>query len=111
MNKKERRLALRTALMSRIDDLIIVKDFGATLKVPKTKEIQSFLSRVQISHNAKVLIILSDPSEVVSKSIKNLSKVKLISSQHLNVFDLLNANHLIIGENALSKIQEVYGND
>ena len=111
MNKKERRLALRTALMCRFDDLTVVKDFGSTLKAPKTKEIQDFLSRLEISKNAKVLIILSNPSEVISKSIKNLEKVKLISSDHLNVFDLLNANSLVIGEDALGKIQEVYGDD
>ncbi len=111
MNKKERRLALRTALMSRLDDLIVVKDFGAELKVPQTKEIKDFLSRLKISINTKVLIILSEPSEVVSKSIRNLERVKLISSNQLNVFDLLNANSIIIGEDALGKIKEVYGDD
>ncbi len=111
MNKKERRLALRTALMSRFEDLIVVKDFGANLEVPKTKEIQDFLLRLSISNNSKVLIILSQPSDIISKSIRNLEKVKLISSNNLNVFDLLNADSLIIGEDALGMIQEVYGND
>ncbi len=111
MNRKERRLALRTALMARIHDVIAVKDFGANLKVPKTKEITDFLSRLKISENSKVLIILSDPSEIVRRSVRNLERVKLIRAEHLNVFDLLNANSLIIGEDALNKIQEVYGDD
>ena len=111
MNRKERRLALRTALMARINDVIAVKDFGSNLKVPKTKEIQDFLVRLDISVNSKVLIILSEPSDVVIKSVRNLEKVKLITAEHLNVFDLLNANSLIVSENALNKIKEVYGDD
>ena len=111
MNRKERRLALRTALMARFNDVIAVKDFGSNLKVPKTKEILDFLVRLGIPANSKVLIILSEPSEVVLKSVRNLEKVKLIGADHLNVFDLLNANSLIISEKALSKIKEVYGDD
>ena len=111
MNRKERRLAMRTALMSRFNDVIAVKDFGDSLKKPKTKEIVEFLSRLGIASGSKVLIILSEPSEVIRRSIRNLDKVKLIGAQHLNVFDLLNANSLVISELALSKIKEVYGDD
>ena len=111
MNRKERRLALRTALMSRISDAKIIKDFGSKLEVPKTSEIVALLKRVGIDSDVKILIILNKPSEIIKRSIKNLEKVKLISADQLNVFDLLNANSLVIGEDALSTIQEVYGND
>ncbi len=111
MNRKERRLALRTALMGRISDSKIIKDFGSKLEVPKTSEIVALLKRVGIDSNGKILIILNKPSEIIKRSIKNLEKVKLISADQLNVFDLLNANSLVIGEDALSTIKEVYGND
>ncbi len=111
MNRKERRLALRTALMRRIEDVVVVKDFGVSLKTPKTSEIADALGRLGISSGTKVLIILSNPSEVVSKSVRNLDRVKLIAADQLNVFDLLHAHSLVIGEEALTKIQEVYGND
>jgi large subunit ribosomal protein L4 len=111
MNRKERRLALRTALMSRISDAKIIKDFGSKLEVPKTSEIVALLKRVGIDSDVKTLIILNKPSEIIKRSIKNLEKVKLISADQLNVFDLLNANSLVIGEDALSTIKEVYGND
>ena len=111
MNRKERRLALRTALMSRISDAKIIKDFGSKLEIPKTSEIVSLLKRVGIDSDGKILIILNKPSEIIKRSIKNLEKVKLISADQLNVFDLLNANSLVIGEDALSTIKEVYGND
>ena len=111
MNRKERRLALRTALMSRISDAKIIKDFGSKLEVPKTSEIVSVLKRVGIDSDGKILIILNHPSEIIKRSIRNLEKIKLISADQLNVFDLLNANSLVIGEDALSTIKEVYGND
>ena len=108
MNRKERRLALRTALMSRLADIKAVEDFGSTLQQPKTKEIITGLSRLGIEKTEKVLIILDKPSEIIKKSINNIEKVKLIAADQLNVFDILNANKLIIGQSAINKIQEVY---
>ncbi|OUW66965.1 MAG: 50S ribosomal protein L4 [Synechococcus sp. TMED205] len=111
MNRKERRLALRTALMSRIEDMTVVKDFGASLEAPKTREIIDVLSRLGIAADAKVLIVLTTPADVVRRSVRNLEKVKLIAADQLNVFDLLHANALVLGEDALATIQEVYGDD
>ena len=111
MNRKERRLALRTALMSRIEDLMVVKDFGAAIEVPKTREVTDALGRLGIAADSKVLIVLKAPSEVVRRSVRNLDKVKLIAADQLNVFDLLHANTLVLGEDALATIQEVYGDD
>ena len=111
MNRKERRLALRTALMSRIEDVKVIKDFGVDLETPKTKEITDLFSRIGISSKIKVLIILKNPTETIRRSIRNLEKVKLIAANHLNVFDLLNANSLVIGEDALETIKEVYSDD
>ena len=111
MNRKERRLALRTALMARIDDVIVVKDFGASLEAPKTREVVDALGRLGVAADAKVLIVLTAPSEVVRRSVRNLEKVKLITADQLNVFDLLHANSLVVGEEALATIKEVYGDD
>ena len=108
MNRKERRLALRTALMSRIADFKTVEDFGSTLHQPKTSEIINGLSRLGIEKTEKVLVILDNPSDVIRKSINNIEKVKLIAADQLNVFDILNANKLVIGQSAINKIQEVY---
>ena len=111
MNRKERRLALRTALMSRLDDVTVVKGFATSLEVPKTREITEALGRLGIAADAKVLIVLTSPSDVVRRSVRNLEKVKLIAADQLNVFDLLHANSLVLGEEALATIQEVYGDD
>ena len=108
MNRKERRLALRTALMSRVSDIKAVEDFGSTLDKPKTSEIVNGLLRLGIEKTEKVLVILDSPSDVIKKSINNIEKVKLIAADQLNVFDILNANKLVIGQSAINKIQEVY---
>jgi len=95
----------------RIEDMTVVKDFGASLEAPKTKEIIDALSRLGIAADAKVLIVLTTPADVVRRSVRNLEKVKLIAADQLNVFDLLHANALVLGEDALATIQEVYGDD
>ena len=56
-----------------------------------------------------MLVILEEPSIYVKKSINNIQNVKLIKADQLNVFDILNANKLVIGNSAIQKIQEVYG--
>jgi large subunit ribosomal protein L4 len=111
MNRKERRLALRTALMSRNGDITVVRDFGQGLDTPKTKDIIAALARFDIAANAKVLLVIDGASDAVKLSVRNLERVKLIAADQLNVFDLLNANKLVLNEEALAKIQEVYGDD
>ena len=75
MNRKERRLALRTALMSRITDITVVKGFAVGLETPKTKEITAALQRFGIDAGAKVLLVLDGASEAVRRSVRNLEKV------------------------------------
>ena len=108
MNRKERRLALRTALMSRTSDIKTVEDFGSSLTTPKTREIVNGLDRLGIDKTKKILIILDNPSTNIRKSIQNIPNVKLVLADQLNVFDILNANQLVIGNSAIEKIQEVY---
>jgi len=108
MNRKERRLALRTALMSRTSDIKTVEDFGSSLTTPKTKDIVNGLDRLEIDKTKKILIILDNPSINIRKSIQNIPNIKLVLADQLNVFDILNANQLVIGNSAIEKIQEVY---
>ena len=108
MNRKERRLALRTALISRASNIKTVEDFGSSIDSPKTKEIIEGLSRLGIDETKKVLIILDNPSLNIKKSIQNIANVRLMLADQLNVFDILNANQIVIGTSAIAKIQEVY---
>jgi large subunit ribosomal protein L4 len=109
MNRKERRLALTTALLSRAEDLVVVADFNAQLTQPKTKEMIAALSRWGIDPKAKVLLIVAEKHESVYLSARNIATVKLILANNLNIFDLLAADRVVVTESAIAKIQEVFG--
>lgn len=109
MNRKERRLALRTAFQSRTEDMVVVQDFAAELAQPKTKEMLAAIDRWGIEKAAKVLIIVADKTDTLHRSVRNVPTIKLISAVNLNIFDVLHADSLVVTASALEKIQEVYG--
>lgn len=109
MNRKERRLALRTAFGSRAEDMIVVEEFSEQLQRPKTKELVEAISRWGSEPEQKTLLILSERSENVYLSARNIENVKLMVANQLNVFDLLHADKIVVTSSALDKIQEVYG--
>lgn len=111
MNRKERRLALRTAFQSRADALIVVTDFSEHLPRPKTKEMVQALSRWGVEAEDKVLLILGQRDENIYLSARNVRNLRLISANNLNVFDILAADQLVVTQSALTTIQEVYGDD
>lgn len=109
MNRKERRLALRTAFASRTADMIVVEDFVDQLSRPKTKELVSAIARWGVEPGTKVLLLLSERTENVYLSARNVDKLTLMSASQLNVYDLLNADKIVVTASAIAKIQEVYG--
>lgn len=108
LNRKERRLALRTAFVSRAEDLIVVEEFSNELQRPKTKELVAALARWGVEPEQKSLLILSEIAENVLLSARNIENLKLIAADQLNVYDLLHADKIILTSAALEKIQEVY---
>ncbi len=108
MNRKERRLALRTAFQSRLEDTVVVQQFADQLSRPKTSEMVAAMTRWGIAPDAKVLFILDELHENVVLSLRNIERVRVISAAHLNVFDLLNADRLVVTAEAMAKVQEVY---
>ena len=109
MNKKERRLALRTAFFSRTEDLIVVEEFAEQFPRPKSKELLSAIARWGIEPNKKVLLILPEPQLNVYLSGRNIELVNVILATSLNVYDVLAADKIIITSTAIAKIQEIYG--
>ena len=108
MNRKERRLALRTAFNSRSEDIMVVEDFADQLPRPKTKELASALARWGVESDARVLLILPEIADNVYLSARNLSKLKLIKAINLNIYDILAADKIVTTSDALAQIQEVY---
>lgn len=108
MNRKERRLALRTALLSRVEDTVVVENFAENLSQPKTKELVSALGRWGVNNGEKVLLVLAEIPEPVYLSARNISYLKVIKADGLNIYDILAADRIAIASDALAKIQEVY---
>lgn len=109
MNRKERRLALRTALQSRVNDLIVVEEFSDKLPRPKTKDLLQAMTAWGVEPESKVLMIVAERNENVYLSGRNLENLRMISASNLNVYDLLAADQIVVTTSAISVIQEVYG--
>ena len=109
MNKKERRLALRTAFFSRTEDIIVVQEFAEQFPRPKSKELLSAIARWGIEPDTKVLLILPEPQLNVYLSGRNIELVNVILATSLNVYDVLAADKIIVTSTAIAKIQEIYG--
>lgn len=109
MNRKERRLALRTAFMSRVEELVVVADFAQELPQPKTKELASALTRWGASVDSKVLLIVAEMDDNIYLSARNIPYLKVITATSLNVYDILHADTILVTASALTKVQEVYG--
>jgi large subunit ribosomal protein L4 len=111
MNRKERRLALRTAFIGRTSDLIIVEDFAINLTQPKTKELCQALERWGVTVGKKTLIITDRKDENIVLSARNIQNLQLLAADQLNMFDILNSEKIVATRSAIARIHEVYGGD
>ncbi len=111
MNRKERRLALRTAFTGRAADLIVVEDFAVNLVQPKTKEFTQALERWGVVAGSKVLVIIDQKEENIVLSARNIRNLQLLAADQLNIFDIVNAEKIVATRSAIAKIHEVYGGD
>ena len=109
MNRKERRLALRTALQSRVEDMVVVEEFVEQLPRPKTKDLVAAMGRWGIDPESKVLLVLPEKQENVYLSGRNIARIRICLADSLNVYDVLHADNIVTTPAALEKIQEVYG--
>lgn len=106
VNKKEKRLAMKSAFSAKvIDNNVIILD-KLTLDAYKTRDIVNMLSAVNA--NKKTLLVLPDVDKKVIFSARNIPGVKTAQVNTLNVYDILNYDSLIIVRDAVSKIEEVY---
>ena len=107
MPRKARRLAIRCALSSKVADGSLVIVDGLSFADNKTKNTVEMLKGFEAS-NQKALIITDGENENVELSSRNIEKVKALSNDCLNVFDILNAEKVLLAKDAVAKIEEVY---
>lgn len=106
INKKVKRLALKSALSSKVldDEMLIVNK--VELAEIKTKAVVEMLAKLKAGK--KSLIVLPENNDVIFKSARNIKSVKVVTVNTLSVYDILNCNSLIVLKDAAKKIEEVY---
>ena len=106
VNKKEKRLAIKSCLSSKVleNELVVVDSLP--LKEIKTKEMVKALNNLKVE--GKTLILLPEKNETVQKSARNIEGVKTTLVNTINVYDLLKYKNLVITLDTVKKLEEVY---
>ena len=105
-NRKERQLALKTALTEKANDKELIVVDKLTLNTPKTKEMLGILETLKLT-DKKVLIVVKELEENLILASRNIENVLLITADEVNVLDLVATNYVLISEEAINAIEEV----
>lgn len=105
ISKNAKLQAVRQALSMQNADknVVIVKDFAP--KDGKVKETVKFLADNKLEKNAKILFVVAEKSEMVLRATNNINTMKVVRPTYLNVFDILNADKIVISESAMPEIE------
>jgi large subunit ribosomal protein L4 len=104
LNTKVRRLARKSAFSYKVqnDSLMVLEDLNYDL--PRTKEFLNLVSSLKLD-NQKVLLILGSKNDQVYLSARNLNKVKVVTADSVNTFDVLNAQKVVLAVSSIEKIE------
>ncbi|SMC28655.1 LSU ribosomal protein L4P [Clostridium acidisoli DSM 12555] len=103
--KSMRRVAMKSALSSKVAENEIIVLESLELEAPKTKEVVKMLGAL---NTKKALIVVAESDENIYKSVRNIQGVSVIPANNLNVYDILKYDNFIVTKDAVSKIEEVY---
>ena len=106
LNKKVKRLALKSALSAKAAEGKLVVIDSIKMDAIKTADFRKFLTAVNV--DGKAVVITPAVDTVVVKSARNIPGVVTTAADLLNVYDIINAQYLVVDQNALAKIEEVY---
>ena len=106
LNKKERRLAIKSCLSSKVieNELTVVDKFE--FNAIKTKEVAKMLNSLKLE--GKTLILLPEKNEIIQKSARNIKGVKTLSVNTINAYDLVNYKNLVVTLDTVKRLEEVY---
>lgn len=104
--KKVKRLALKSVLTSKVNDEEIIVLDKLELDAISTKAAQEVISKINIGRNA--LFVVSERDEKVYRSFKNIPNVDTVVADKMNVYDILKYDSLVVTQDAVKKIEEVY---
>jgi len=108
LNKKEKKLALRTLIYNKRNNISIIESLETCINFSKTKIFFNICKNCGINLNQRILIIVLQKTLMLKFVTKNLKNVELISSSNLNTFSLLKAKQIILTPLALNNIKEIY---
>ena len=103
-NRKERRLALQSAVVSKLEDFVVVDELK--VKTPKTSEMQNILNTLKLD-TVNTLVVVKELEENLILASRNIPNILLIEASELNVLDLVAASKVLITKDALKAIEEV----
>lgn len=106
MNRKERRLALKSALATKANDGELIVLDSLKLETPKTKEMVAVLNNLQVT-DKKVLVVVPEIEENLLFAASNLQNVLLEEVSEINVLDIVTSDYMVVTEDALKQIEEV----
>jgi len=106
MNKKIKRLALKSVLSAKAADGEIIVVDAIKMDAIKTADFRKFLDAVKA--DGKAMVVIPEKDDVVVKSARNIPGVSTTTATILSVYDILNAKKLVIDQTALTKIEEVF---
>ena len=109
-NRKERRLALKSALTYKARDNEIIVLENIKFETNKTKEMASLLNKLGLDYE-KVLLVVSELDENVCLASRNLGNVKVVLPEEVNTYDVINSDKMVITEASLKKLEEVLTNE
>jgi len=104
--KKVRKLALKMALSQKVIDQEFTVLDQLRLERIKTKDFATILDRFQLR---KTLVVIPQPDELLERSARNIPNVKVLRTEGLNVYDLLNYHNVLISQETVGKIEEALG--
>jgi large subunit ribosomal protein L4 len=108
LNKKERRLALRTLIYNKKNDILIIENLENEMTEPKTKTFVKVCQDCSITLDQKILVIVSKKTTPLKLATQNLKNVELILASNLNTFSLLKAKQILLTPQAINDIKEIY---
>ena len=106
MNRKERRLALKSALTykAREKELILVDNIK--FETNKTKEMMLLLNKLDLV-NEKILLVINELDENICLASRNIGNIKVVLPEEVNTYDVVNADKMLLTESSLQKLEEV----
>ncbi len=104
-NRKERRLALKSALTSKLKDKELVVVDSLAMETNKTKDFNEMLKNLKV--NGKAVVVYGEDNENLFLASRNNDKVAVLAADEINVLDLVAASYLLIDESSVKKIEEV----